>query len=733
MAHLIRLTDNEVKTLYNRYGYRLPDNFHHTNVHTKYPVYDMINDRNDKLSVVQLRYQINRAPIKRPEYQPFPFANMALGDPHEPLDSIERWALRHTGVTTRSDQVTAFNAFVGTMRSLALKRPFDVQFNQGAQDDRRATLYGFIEALKNMDYSQYDVRLTIVSNSGNESYVHANANTIAYLTNVFEGRKDFTDSDAYALNAVDDIATISVEMIPLQNNNRAPGYFPYTHDTDLDLRKYGIYNNEDDLINEGNESCLVTAMRSVLNEDEVALLKSMVKTRYVQRSSLKHMANTFNLAINVKSVTDYVKNKTTHEDIKPLSGINEQTRKVKLLIAYDHYFINECITFEGRKLSILSVIKRLESSGHLKPLSKECIKQLVMQFKCGDERDVRCAVDARRVIVKNKRLTAYQRRNKVAQTKRFFGYDCPKELVDERLAELQEVINQLPLRNQIDVSSYYKFSDLAQSIAYEYGVYDNVYELTGAKAAAIRDTLVFPQTQLVKGKGFYYNSKEHNSKPLYYLDMNAAYMGFAQSIPTGPDGNGSLNTKLAELMEQLYQIRCSVKNEHPELSVTLKFIMNSFYGYSIRRQPIIKTKYVQNPSTYEARNGKFIIKTEGHYISTLKSYCEHYTCPQLAASILGSFNGFLQHVMSLVNVYYINVDAILTDEEGYKKLNSMGYIGNNLRQFKIEKTFDEIAIISSRRYVATLTDGSKVNHLCKNLEYDDVVRIAKDSIKVLQK
>lgn len=730
MTHLIKLDDDEVKTLFNRYGYRLADDFHHKNVRTKYEVYDMINERNDWLSVVQLRYQINRAPIRRPEYQPFPFADMALGKQQEHLNSIDRWINKHPDLTSRADQEIAYNTFVSTMRSLSHKNPFSLQF---VNDARSATLYGFIEALKNMDYSQYDVRLTIVSNSGNESYVHANANTMAYLTNVFDGRRDFTDSDAYALNSVDDIASIGVEMIPLQHNNRAAGYFPYTHSSELDLRKYGIYNNEDELINEGNESCLVTAMRSVLDEDEIALLKSMIKTRYVQRSALKHIASTFNLAINVKIVTDYIKNKTSHEDIEPLNGINEHTRNVKLMIAYDHYFINECINYQGRKLSILSVIKRLDANGLLKPLSKECIKKLVMQFKCNDDHDVRCAVDARRVVIKNKKLTAYQRRNKVSQTKRFFGYDCPQELIDERLAELQEVIDQLPLRNHIDVSSYYKFSDLAQSIAYEYGVYDDVYELTGAKAAAIRDTLVFPQTKLIEGSTFYYSSKDHNNKPLYYLDMNAAYMGFAQSIPTEANANGTPNTHLASLMEQLYNIRCSVKKDHPELATTLKFIMNSFYGYSIRRQPIIKTKYYQNPTTYEERNGKFIIKTDGHYISTLQSYCEHYTCPQLAASILSSFNEFMKHIMSLINVYYINVDAILTDEDGYNKLNSLGYIGDKLRQFKIEKQFNEIAIISSRRYVATLTDGSQVNHLCKNLSYDDAVRIAKASIKAVQK
>ena len=44
---------------------------------------------------------------------------------------------------------------------------------------------------------------------------------------------------------------------------------------------------------------------------------------------------------------------------------------------------------------------------------------------------------------------------------------------------------------------------------------------------------------------------------------------------------------------------------------------------------------------------------------------------------------------------------------------------------KIEKMFNEIAIISSRRYAATTTDNQQTLHCIKNLHYDDVVRIAK--------
>ena len=62
------------------------------------------------------------------------------------------------------------------------------------------------------------------------------------------------------------------------------------------------------------------------------------------------------------------------------------------------------------------------------------------------------------------------------------------------------------------------------------------------------------------------------------------------------------------------------------------------------------------------------------------------------------------------HVYYHNVDALLIDEEGYKKVVDAGLIGDELGKFKIEHIFDEIAIMSKRKYVATLDDGTKFFH-----------------------
>ena len=86
----------------------------------------------------------------------------------------------------------------------------------------------------------------------------------------------------------------------------------------------------------------------------------------------------------------------------------------------------------------------------------------------------------------------------------------------------------------------------------------------------------------------------------------------------------------------------------------------------------------------------------------------------------------MDEVKRLVNVYYENVDALLINESDYNKLVDLGYIGDGLGKFKVEKVFTEIAIKSSKRYVATLDDGSIYRHCVKEtVDYDEFVREVK--------
>ena len=92
-------------------------------------------------------------------------------------------------------------------------------------------------------------------------------------------------------------------------------------------------------------------------------------------------------------------------------------------------------------------------------------------------------------------------------------------------------------------------------------------------------------------------------------------------------------------------------------------------------------------------------------------------------------------VEQVKHVYYYNVDALLIDEEDYNKLNNLGYIGDDLGQFKIENIFKEIAIKSKRQYMAILDNDEVFNHQVKNIDFEkfrDGVLSSPDTTKELQ-
>ena len=116
-----------------------------------------------------------------------------------------------------------------------------------------------------------------------------------------------------------------------------------------------------------------------------------------------------------------------------------------------------------------------------------------------------------------------------------------KEQLTTLYNQLQEIVNGLGVR--VRVRNYVKFAELMNKIMYEYGCFDNVYELAQPMANIIRDKLIFPKPHTADGNKFYSNKK------LYYIDLNSAYLSVIEGIPTGKcdvkgEFNGELNTKI---------------------------------------------------------------------------------------------------------------------------------------------------------------------------------------------
>lgn len=258
-----------------------------------------------------------------------------------------------------------------------------------------------------------------------------------------------------------------------------------------------------------------------------------------------------------------------------------------------------------------------------------------------------------------------------------------------------------------------------QKIIFEYGCYDDVYELSGTKAESIRRECIFPKHD---SKPFYSNEK------LYYIDLNGAYMSCVKGIPTGKNGDGELNTKVRDLINDLYKARLQASKEGKDkLAFTLKVMMASCYGYSIRRQKDINHKYTSNVENYINTFNPFVVKwnytdDQAGFVDTIKSFAPHFTCPQFAKLVLDEFQDKMNQVKSLVNVLYQNIDAVLISESDYLKLKDLGFIGNELGQFKIEHIFKEFAFKGGRQYVATLDNNDPFFHCVrKNIDYDAFV------------
>ncbi|KAI5542475.1 hypothetical protein TVAGG3_0070690, partial [Trichomonas vaginalis G3] len=103
--------------------------------------------------------------------------------------------------------------------------------------------------------------------------------------------------------------------------------------------------------------------------------------------------------------------------------------------------------------------------------------------------------------------------------------------------------------------------------------------------------------------------------------------------------------------------------------MTLKLLMNSTWGYSIKKPQEMKSKHYEKVDNFVERFSPFVLKyefTQGQsgLVTTLKPIVEHWSYPQFAKAVLDNYNKFFSEVKSKVKVYYENIDALMTNEEG---------------------------------------------------------------------
>ena len=315
---------------------------------------------------------------------------------------------------------------------------------------------------------------------------------------------------------------------------------------------------------------------------------------------------------------------------------------------------------------------------------------------------------------------------------RLFASHIPREQLPLYYKKLQNIIDSLGVK--VNVKNYISYSELMEKVMYEYGCFENVYKICGPIADNIRNSLTFPAPHTADDKPFYSNKK------LYYIDLNGAYLSVIDSIPTGKPNKEyqfeGHNTKIKELLEKLYSVRCQLKNTDPTLATTIKYMSNSCWGLSIKTNKRFVKTVPKNKTEFINTNCDYVVEFNKDFVKYIKSINVHYSYPQFARQVLENFQKKINEVVEQVkHVYYYNVDALLIDEEDFNKLDSLGYIGDNLGQFKIEHIFKEIAIKSKRQYMAVLDNGEIFNHQVKNIDYEkfkEGVLSSPDTTKELQ-
>jgi len=577
------------------------------------------------------------------------------------------------------------------------------------------------QILKKNYLGKKNVDISLTSVEGDQKRCYLNEHTINLLNEslFMDDNRDINDTNHEVMRAyrIKRLATITIEVSPLRRQNRIDaGFFPYINVSNIDLTKYGIYSS----VKEVNltESCLITAIRNskVLTDDEMNRLQHFVKTRTYLLEELPLICEEFDVRFDLRMITD--KGKDSHR------SYGNSDRIIKLVVMFGHYMLDEkpnvCSYFINNyeeckdmntmtykkdgvynigktSLNIITLINRMLENKLLRPMTDEEFIDIVCRFDVKDNIDYnyKRLVNVPDVKTKNNPYSI-----KPKQSKFFFGYKPEPEEIDERIKELQDVINTLPLRHHIDCSNYYRYSNLMQKIMYEYGCFDGVYESSGYDNQELRAKIKYPRPHADYNDGKYF---EINGQKLYYIDMNSCYMSFINGIPTDTTMT-ERNFKINDLIQTLFNLRKQYEQTNPKLATTIKFIMNSCYGYSLRKPRLHERVYKTNVNNFINNYKNYVwaiynTKNDNEgFIDVIQSFVPDYNCVQFGADILNKYNRFMDDIRSKVNVIYENIDAILINENDYNKLQNEGLIGDELGKFKVEHVFDRFKYVSGRKW-----------------------------------
>ena len=711
-----KLSTQVVKQMFLDAGYEVPADFSYRNSTVKYRVYDHLKDKWTSISVQQLKYHVKKG--NRPSWTELPLPQPQNNVQPVQLSPLERFVNNH-GALQNTDPVfqqTVFTTYTQVMPLVNRKSQFTYLFK--APNTVSHEMLGVVYALKDSAVKvlkHHSVLIDLETNDNRHRYFHVNTTTLNSLYDMFSTPEpDFSvqdSSDNMLLDTLDyKQMTFTFQTLSnsRQHNRRVhAGFFPFINTSETDLSRYGIYTSLNDP--RITEPCIITALKSsnIFTDNELNQIEDMVKVRYFPQSELKHIHELFKVNIYIR----HYKSNNTSSHIE--FNNPTYTRSIKLMIIYDHYALLDQVS-KQRSTTSYALIQRLIKNKSLRPMTDAELDTCVM--KCVSTQHETTSShnysNFRPIVIHTHKVNPTKvLYSKAQHTQYFFGYTPDEDEVEYRLTELQQFVDTLSLRHHVDVRSYFKFSTLMQRIMYEFGCFDGVYELTGDISDEIRSSLTFPHRTF--NPSFTKMPCTINEK-VYYIDFNGAYCSFMTHIPTGVNMDGS-NTKIKELIDIMYKMRLTAKHAHNDkFAKTLKFIMCSCYGSSIRRPKLVKHKYSTNLENTINEYGELVLSHDEHnFVHILQPYVEHYSHPQFAKVILDGFNNKVNELRSLVNVLFQNFDAFVVNETDFNKLNDLGYIHpTELGKLKVEHIFTSMTFKNKCQWIGINEDGTEFRHCC---------------------
>ena len=761
------LTQQEIEDRINPYGYYFTPQTNYKNQHTPMRLYDAQTGEYVKLSLRQIQYK-----IKTNKRSDFDIYNI-LAVPEEPpqqqqqqqqpagyarfVNKLQKYSKFAT--LSNDSKQTAFDVYKEVCKRLGRKKKFHLNFDE-AKDENVSPdlmLFVFVEALqatkRKMDKR---IKIKVTDEDGSVRYYELSYDTIDYFEGLLEDKQQ------------QEINTSENDLFESQNNwkqinvffgdkVKAGGFFPFINKlTSLDLSEFAIYNAVD--YDNYKNNCFIDALINShkFTEEQIKLIKSSVYTRLITFEYIQKMCDLMKINITIR-IPNENDNKTTAKIYKSKEASNTN---IVMFIYYDHFMINnelyvqeyyvqhhdeidkkypndstrfDIIDADGnkkhQKMTIVRLIKLLRKYNLLEEISEKDQMNIAHQYEHFAYKPIETINEYfKPVVVKDKSDKQQDLLNKLLNNDGYFlfGEHITNKVELEKLYDdLQQIVNSLGVR--VRVRNYNRFAELMNKIMYEYGCFENVFELAQPLASVIREQLVFPKPHTTDGEKFYSNKK------LYYVDLNSAYLSVIEGIPTGKCDEsgtftGELNTKIKELIDKLYETRQRIKSTNPILSKCLKLLSTSCWGFSIKKNRVFKTVKPNDKDEFVKSHINYIIEHDDAVVKMIKSVSFNYSMPQFAREVLNNYHAKMESIRKLCKIYYENIDAILIQEEDYNKLVSLGLVGNELGKFKIEHVFTEIAIMSSRKFVATLDNGEKLIHCPKkDIDYDEFVEQVKNN------